>query len=120
MKESLLLFYMFVDGRSVNQWAISKNVALSQETEFIEEVSGLTEKGEIQETAQTDSITQSIAMDQTYSQGRFKVVSNRGRGQARGRGGRSFARTNRWERSIWYVYCPYFHLREPSATDRYT
>ena len=64
MKESLLLFYMFVDGRSVNQWALSKNVALSQETEFIEEVSGLTEKGEIQETAQTASITQSIATDQ--------------------------------------------------------
>ena len=64
MKESLLLFYMFVDGRSVNQWAISKNVARNQETEFIEEISGLTEKGEIQETAQTDSITQSIAMDQ--------------------------------------------------------
>ena len=117
MKESLLLFYMFVDGRSVNQWANSKNVALNQETE---EISGLTEKGEIQETAQTDSITQSIAMDQTYSQGRFKVISNRGRGQARGRGGQSFARTNRWEWSIWYVYCLYCHLREPSATDRYT
>ena len=70
-------------------------MALNQETEFIEEISGLTEKGEIQETAQTDSITQSIAMDQTYSQVRFKVISNRGRGQARGRGGRSFARTNR-------------------------
>ena len=75
MKESLLLFYMFVDGRSVNQWAISKNVALSLETEFIEEVSGLTEKGEIQETAQTDSITQYIATDQTSSRGRFKVDS---------------------------------------------
>ena len=70
-------------------------MALNQETEFIEEISGLTEKGEIQETAQTDSITQSIAMDQTYSQGCFKVISNKGRGQARGRGGRSFARTNR-------------------------
>ena len=67
-------------------------MALNQETEFIEEVSGLTEKGEIQETAQTDSITQSIAMDQTYSQGRFKIISNRGRGQARGRGGRPFTR----------------------------
>ena len=75
MKESLILFYMFVDGRSVNQWAISKNVALSQETEFIEEVSGLTEKGEIQETAQTHSITQSIATDQTSSRGRVKVDS---------------------------------------------
>ena len=52
-------------------------MALNQETEFIEEISGLTEKGEIQETAQTDSITQSIAMDQTYSQVRFKVISNK-------------------------------------------
>ena len=84
IKESLLLFYMFVDGRSVNQWAISKNVALSQETEFIEEVSGLTETGEIQETAQTASITQSIANDQTSSQGRFNVGSNRGRFQEEG------------------------------------
>ena len=67
-------------------------MALNQETEFIEEISGLTEKGEIQETAQTDSITQSIAMDQIYSQGCFKVISNRGRGQARGRGGRPFVR----------------------------
>ena len=70
-------------------------MALNQETEFIEEISGLTEKGEIQETAQTDSITQSIAMDQTSSRSRFKVDSNKGRGQARGRCERSFARTNR-------------------------
>ena len=119
MKESLLLFYMFVDGRSVNQWAISKNVALSQETEFIEEVSGLTEKGEIQETAQTASITQSFATDQTSSRGRFKVDSKEEVKLEEGVDD-LLQDKNRWERCIWYVYCPYFHLREPNATDRYT
>ena len=62
--------------------------------EFIEEISGLTEKGKIQETAhcQTDSITQSIAMDQTFSRSRFKVDSNRGRGQAREEGWTNFCK----------------------------
>ena len=78
-----------------NQGTTPQNIVQNQETEFIEEVSGLTEKGENQETAQTASITQSFATDQTSSRGRFKVVSNKGRDQARGRGGRSFARTNR-------------------------
>ena len=67
-------------------------MALNQETEFIEEISGLTEKGEIQETAQTASITQTIATDQTSSRGRFNVGSYRGRGQASGRGGQPFIR----------------------------
>ena len=69
------------------QGTTPQNVVLNQETEFVEEVSGLTETGEIQETAQTASITQSIANDQTSSRGRFNVGSNKGRFQARGRGG---------------------------------
>ena len=67
------------------QGTTQQNVAQSQETEFIEEVSGLTETGEIQVTAKTASITQTIATDQTSSRGRFNVGSYRGRGQARGR-----------------------------------
>ena len=42
-----------------------QNVAQNQDTDFIEEVSGLTETGEIKETAQTASITQISATDQT-------------------------------------------------------
>ena len=74
------------------QGTTQQNVAQNQDTEFIEEVSGLTETGEVQESVQTAGIAQTNTMDQTSSRGRFNVGSFRGRGQARGRGGRPFSR----------------------------
>ena len=86
-------------------------------TEFVEEVSSLTEMGEVQENTQTAAITQSNVYDQASTRGRFNVGSNRGRFQARGRGGRPFVRhtgeNDPYDMSI-------IHLREPNATDRYT
>ena len=67
-----------------------KNIVLNQETEFVEEVSSLTEMGEVQENTQTAAFTQSNVYDQTSARGRFNAGSNRGRSQARGRGGRPF------------------------------
>ena len=74
-----------------------QNVVQKQDTDYIEEVSGLTEKGEINETEQTASFTQFSATGQTSSRGRFNVGrfnvgSFRGRDRARGRGGRPFTR----------------------------
>ena len=69
-----------------------QNVVRNQETEFVEEVSSLTEMGEVQENTQTAAITQSNVYDQASTRGRFNVGSNRGRFQARERGGRPFVR----------------------------
>ena len=48
----------------------------------------MTEMGEVQEA----EIAQSNTYDQAPSRGRFNIGSNRGRFQARGRGGRPFVR----------------------------
>ena len=66
-----------------------QNVVQNQETEFVEEVSSLTEMGEVQETAE---IAQPNIYDQAPTRGRFNVGSSRGIFQARGRGGRPFVR----------------------------
>ena len=65
---------------------------IAQENDFVEEVSGLTETGEVRESIQTTGITQTNITDQTSSRGRFNVGTFSGRGQARGRGGRPFSR----------------------------
>ena len=75
-----------------NQGTTPQNVVLNQETEFVEEVSSLTEMDEIQENVQVAPITLSNAHDQTSSRGRFNVGTNRGRFQARGKGKRSIVR----------------------------
>ena len=66
-----------------NQGTTPQNIVQNQETEFIEEVSGLTESG---------WITPIISNDQTFSWDRFNIESNRGRFQARGKGKRPFVR----------------------------
>ena len=76
-------------NRSI-QGTTPQNVVRNQETEFVEEVSSLTEMGEVQENTQTAAITQSHVYDQASTRGRFNVASNRGRFQARGRGGGPF------------------------------
>ena len=70
-----------------NQGTTHQNVVQNQETEFVEEVSSLTETSEVQENTQTAAITQSNVYDQASTRGRFNVESNRGRLKARGRGG---------------------------------
>ena len=50
-----------------------QNVVQNQETEYVEEVSSLTEMGEVQEA----EIAQSNTYDQAPSRGRFNIGSNR-------------------------------------------
>ena len=71
-----------------NKGTTQQIVVRNQETEFVEEVSSLTEMGEVQEA----EIAQSNTYDRAPSRGRFNIGSNRGSFQARGRGGRPFVR----------------------------
>ena len=53
-----------------NQGTTPQNVVRNQATEFVEEVSSLTEMGEVQENTQTAAITQSNVYDQASTRGR--------------------------------------------------
>ena len=71
------------------QGTTPQNTVQNSEAEYVEEVSGFTESGEIEEKEQSSNISTINSIDRatfnTYSSGHLNTGPNRGRNQARGR-----------------------------------